>query len=69
MSMVFDTPEQISRFRLIALKQALKLDVKHGIKQRKGISLIRVAQDYGFEGRTKKEALKFVDSLLSDMQD
>ena len=65
-TLVFDTPESIDMYRLLALKAALKLKVNHGIIAARGASLIRVAKYYGFTGRTNKAALVFIEALVSE---
>ena len=67
MTIAFDTPEQIDRFRLIALKGALRLKVNTGLDVRRGVSLVRVAKGYGFTGRTNKQALAFVEGLIESL--
>ena len=61
---VIDTPDGIDMYRLLALKGALKLAVV-GLKPRRGISLIRVAKQYGFKGRTHREALEYIEALVA----
>lgn len=62
-ALVFDTPEKISMFRLIQLKHALRLEIKTGMKVGRG-SLVKSVQSLGFEGRTKKAALAFIENEI-----
>ena len=64
---VIDTPEAIDMYRLLALKGALKLAVV-GLKPRRGISLIRVAKQYGFRGRTHQQALDYISALVESVR-
>ena len=66
--MIERTPEQIDMVRLIALKGALRMKVEHGIIAARGVSLLDVAREFGFTGRTNKAALAFVDTLLADRE-
>ena len=63
MTLVFDTPEKISMFRLIQLKHALRLEINTGMKVGRG-SLVKTVQSLGFKGRTKKAALAFIENEI-----
>ena len=64
---VLDTPEKIDAYRILSLRTALKLKVRAGLDVKRGISLIKIAREYGFRGRTNKAALEFVDELWASI--
>lgn len=66
-AIVIDTPEAIDMYRLLALRGALRLALV-GIKPRRGISLIRVAKQYGFRGRTHQQAFDYITALVESVR-
>ena len=63
MTMVIDTPEGIEHYRMCALISGLRLEIKTGIKYARGVSLIKVAQQYGCTKNTKKGALVWMEDF------
>lgn len=54
---IFDTPEQISHYRMASAIAALKIEVKTGMKMGRGSILKFVQQQYGIKAKTKAKAL------------
>ena len=66
MMQVFDTPEKIKFFALCTLKARLQIEVKTGLKGRG--SVIEIARNYGFNGRSKQAALTWVQSEINNLK-
>ena len=64
---VLETPADIDAYRILALKTALKLKVRAGLDAKRGVSLIKIASEYGFQGRTHKAALEFTEKLWTQI--
>ena len=64
-AVVLDTPEAIDWFRVTVIIRALKMEVEHGIKMTR-ISPIPACRSYGFKGRTKKQALEFMENFKKE---
>jgi len=61
---IFDTPEQISVFRLLTLKSALKLEIR-GIRVRRGFSAYSaVKRQFGIKG-DRASVLKQLEDIIS----
>ena len=56
---VIDKPEQIERFRVACIIRALDTEIRTGLKMSRH-NIISVCRQYGFTGRTKKQALAFM---------
>jgi hypothetical protein len=61
--MAIDTQEGIEHYRMCLLIGGLRLEIKTGMKYVRGVSLIRVAQEYGCPKNTKKGALAWMESF------
>lgn len=62
---VIDTPEGIDRFRLVALRGALRIEVRTGMKAHRGVNVLKVAEEYlGYRPRTKAAALEAIEALI-----
>jgi hypothetical protein len=57
--------ENVARFRLIALAQALAFEINTGMRMTRQ-ALIPVAKQYGFKGNRKPAALKFIVALMQE---
>ena len=64
---MLDTPEAIDWFRIKTVIRALKMEVEHGMQLTR-IPVLPVCRQYGFSGRTKKEALVFMENLLKERE-
>jgi len=58
------TPEKRRHLALIHLKHRLRLEIKTGLKASHGASTLSYAKGWGFEGRTKTQALAWVEKEL-----
>tara|TARA_B110001454_G_scaffold19408_1_gene18175 strand:- start:812 stop:1051 length:240 start_codon:yes stop_codon:yes gene_type:complete len=58
-----DTPEKIQFFRLLALKCALKVEIKTGMRRRGRSSYAIIKEEFGFTGGKKKVLQQFEDFL------
>ena len=65
MSFTATTPEQISFFRLVALKGALKLETL-GMKRRGRSAYSIVKEEFGFKGN-KKKVLSQLEELIEEL--
>ena len=65
MSFTATTPEQISFFRLAALKGALKLETV-GMKRRGRSAYSIVKEEFGFKGN-KKKVLSQLEELIEEL--
>ena len=63
---IIDTPEAIDMFRLLTLRRGLKFEIDTGMRMTR-VPLFPVAKQYGFEGRTKKQAYKYIDDVITAM--
>lgn len=63
MTMVIDTPEGIEHYRMCLVISGLRLEIKTGMKYARGVSLIRVAEQYGCPKNTKKGALAWMEDF------
>lgn len=64
-TIVADTPEAIDRFRLVALKGALKMEV-FGMKRRGQSVYSIVKQEFGFKGN-KASVLKQLEQKIKEI--
>jgi anion-transporting ArsA/GET3 family ATPase len=65
MTQVFDTPEAINTFRLLALRGALKLEMA-GMTKRGQSAYSIIKQEFGFKGSREKvlqQLNEYVDEL------
>lgn len=62
--MVFDTPEAIDAYRLLALRQMLKLEVK-GMKRRGPAAFSVIKKEFKLKG-TKASVLEQYTSILKE---
>ena len=58
-----DTPEKIQFFRLLALKSALKLEIKTSMRKRGRSAYAIIKGEFGFTGGKKKVLQQFEDFL------
>ena len=58
-----DTPEKIQFFRMLALKSALKLEIKTGMRRRGRSAYAIIKEEFGFTGGKKKVLQQFEDFL------
>lgn len=64
---VIDTPEGIALVRFLAVRSALAIEVKTGMKMSRGGSPLKVAnQLLGTSFRVKKDALRAMNEVLAD---
>lgn len=62
---VLDKPEEVEFASILALRSALKLEVR-GLKMSRGVSALKIAQQRGFTTkRTKQGALDDVNAYLA----
>tara|TARA_Y100000294_G_scaffold36575_1_gene32039 strand:- start:512 stop:769 length:258 start_codon:yes stop_codon:yes gene_type:complete len=61
------TGVHIDLYRLMSIQKALKLELTTPLRGRG--SLIKACQSLGFEGRTKKKALKWVTEQIENFSD
>lgn len=64
-TIVLDTPEAIDRFRLVALKGALKMETL-GMKRRGQSAYSIVKQEFGFKGN-KASVLKQLEQKIKEI--
>ena len=67
---MLDNPMQIEGFRLLALRSAMKLEVRHGIKatsRSKGNPFKIAKLEYGIKGRTKEEIFNNFNEFLEQV--
>lgn len=65
-SIILDTPEQIAAFRMLAVRRGLRLEIKTGMKVRRGVNLVALANEYsGFTGRNKVKAYQALDAAMA----
>lgn len=65
--MVFDTPEQINAYRLLTIRQGLKLQAK-GIRMSNKIPQAStiVKREFGFRGNLESVTKQFDDYLIAN---
>lgn len=72
MTMVFDTPEAIGFFRLVALKTALKLEIKGMSRSRAPSAYSILKSEYGFKGNrvsVLEQTQEKIDELLQERRE
>ena len=67
MTQVFDTPEAINIFRLLALRGALKLEVV-GMKKRGQSAYSIIKQEFGFKG-SREKVLQQLDEYVNELKE
>ena len=67
MTQVFDTPEAINIFRLLALRGALKLEIV-GMKKRGQSAYSIIKQEFGFKG-SKEKVLQQLDEYVGELKE
>lgn len=55
MTMVFDTPEQMSALRVTMAIHGIALEINTGMKPTRGFSASNFAKQYGYTGSTNKK--------------
>ena len=63
-AIIADGPAAVDFYALLALKHGLAFEVKTGMKKSR-VNLLDVARRYGFDGRTKKQALEYITNLVA----
>lgn len=64
-TVILADPKGIEMFQLLSMKGRLELEVKTGIKF--GVStLSAVNRKYGTKFRTKKQAINFIEDIITD---
>ena len=58
-----DTPEKIQFFRLLALKSALKIEIKTGMRKRGRSAYAIIKGEFGFKGNKKRVLQQFENFL------
>jgi len=64
-SIVIDTPEGIDRYRILALKGALKLECL-GMSRRGPSAYSMIKKEFGFKGN-KKRVLEQMEKMISEL--
>lgn len=66
----FDGPEAVDLFRLVALKSALSLEIRTGMKMSRGVSTLAVANEaLGTTYRRKQDALDHLTGVLDSLKE
>ena len=65
-AVVLDTPESIHAFRVLALRKALQLETRTGMRVSSKANTITAAKRLGFTGRTRRAALMWVNQYIED---
>jgi len=71
-TIVLDNPMKIEGFRLLTLRSAMKLEVRHGIKatsRSKGNPFKIAKLEYGIKGRTKEEIFNNFNAFVEQVLD
>lgn len=64
-SIIIDTPEGIAMYRLLAMRSALKIELRTGMKMSKGPSVMSIInREYGTKFRRKIQALEFIEDVI-----
>jgi hypothetical protein len=69
---MLDNPMKIEGFRLLTLRSAMKLEVRHGIKatsRSKGNPFKIAKLEYGIKGRTKEEIFNNFNAFVEQVLD
>lgn len=63
-TIVIEGAPAIDMYRLLVLRRSLKFEIDTGMSMTRA-PLTKVAAQYGFTGRTKKAAYKYIDDLIT----
>ena len=69
---MLDTPVKIEGFRLLALRSAMKMEVRYGLKatsRSKGNPFKIAKLEYGIKGRTKEEIFNNFNAFVEQTLD
>jgi hypothetical protein len=62
---VIDTPQGISDYQTLAMRSALRLEVKTGMKMSRGISVLKLVNSkFDRSFKRKQQALDFLDAYI-----
>jgi hypothetical protein len=68
MSTVISTPEGIAYFQLLSIKGRLSIEINTGLKFRTS-TLAAVNRMFGQSFRTKRQALRYIEDKINEMEE